>query len=978
MSVARNFENEQKMGIQVVSDPMQQEMVSLYQQYLLNAAAVSEEWRAIFDNLDEDAASLLEALSNREESEVSAKEQFELDHQTYALDHQTYALDQEKEVLNFEPQVTLPSDSLVELTSKQNALNAARAQMMIRDYRFEGHFKANLDPLGLCSRKDRADLDPLSYGFTEKDLAEEIPVDGELGLDKITVRGLIERLEKVYCDTIGAEFTHLQDAEERNWIQNHIEDLKARSAHSTEKKKEILMSLTWSAAFEKYLHVKYPGSKRFGLDGAETLIPALGQLLVTASKTGVEEVLFGMAHRGRLNVLANVIGKPCRAIFSEFRGEKVAPEDIESSGDVKYHLGYSTKRQILGQEIRLSLAANPSHLEAVNPVVTGKVHAKQAQKQDQDRSKVVNILMHGDAAMAGQGLVAETLSMSQVPGYTVGGTIHVVINNQIGFTTSPKFSRSSPYCSDVAKMIQAPVFHVNGNDPEAVIYVARLAMEFRQRFKKDVVIDLFCYRRFGHNEIDEPSFTQPLMYKKIVAQDNIRDLYAQKLISEGVVTREESEKYQEDYQHMLQKEMEASEKFTPQKADWLEGVWSGFEAATTKNRLAKTGVSFSVLKDVGKALIRYPKTFTIHPRLKRILDQKAKKLEAEKDIDWGTAEALAFGTLLTEGHAVRLSGQDCGRGTFSQRHSVFIDQQSEEKYVPLNNISADQKTFTVLDSPLSEASVLGFEYGYSLSDPNTLVLWEAQFGDFANGAQVITDQFISSGEAKWLRLSGLVMLLPHGDEGNGPEHSSARLERYLQLSAEGNWQVANCTTPANYFHILRRQMHRKIRKPLVLMTPKSLLRHRLAVSSLADMGPKTTFKPVIGEVDTKINTKDVRRVILCSGKIYYDLVAQRHANENKHVAIIRLEELYPFPQGELAKELEQYRHAQVVWCQEEPQNNGAWSFVSPQIERLLLDIGHASPRPVYVGREAAASPASGYFQQFEKVQKQIVCSALEV
>ncbi|MDH3242437.1 MAG: 2-oxoglutarate dehydrogenase E1 component, partial [Alphaproteobacteria bacterium] len=730
--------------------------------------------------------------------------------------------------------------------------------------------------------------------------------------------------------------------------------------------------------FEKFLHVKYPGTKRFGVDGAEAMITALEEIIHTASALGVEEIIFGMPHRGRLNVLANIMGKPYTAIFSEFQGTSANPEDVQGSGDVKYHLGTSGDREFEGRNMHLSLNANPSHLEAVDPVVVGKVRAKQAQRGDETRDKVMGILMHGDAAFAGQGLVAETFTFSDLRGYRSGGTVHLIVNNQIGFTTAPRFSRSSPYPSDLAKVVQAPIFHVNGDDPEAVAQVARIATEYRAKFNKDVVIDMFCYRRFGHNESDEPSFTQPLMYRKIADHPSAVEIYGKRLVDEGVLTREQVDAEIAAFRQELEEDFEASKTFKPNKADWLEGAWTGFEVASGDKRSGYTAVPLKTLRRVGAALTAIPEDFNLHPRIGRQLKAKAKMIESGQDIDWSTAEALAFGTLLKEGSPVRLSGQDSGRGTFSQRHSVLVDQDTEERYLPLANVDPDQAMFEVIDSPLSEMSVLGFEYGYSITDPNSLVLWEAQFGDFANGAQVIIDQFISSGESKWLRMSGLVMLLPHGYEGQGPEHSSARLERYLQICGEDNWQVVNCTTPANYFHVLRRQLRRAFRKPLVVMTPKSLLRHKLCVSKLEDMGPGTCFHRVIPEVDKMVADAKVRRVVLCTGKVYYDLLTERRERGIDDVAIVRLEQIYPFPVNSLTAELERYSNADVVWCQEEPWNMGAWTFVDRRIEDLLRGLNVSANRPGYAGRAEAAATATGLLSRHNREQAALIDEALTV
>ncbi|HEY1503883.1 MAG TPA: 2-oxoglutarate dehydrogenase E1 component, partial [Stellaceae bacterium] len=711
----------------------------------------------------------------------------------------------------------LPSDA------QQAALDSLRAMNLIRAYRVRGHLIADLDPLGLQRTTYHPDLDPTTYGFTEADYDRPIFVNNLLGFKTATLKEILPALQATYSDKIGIEYMHIQELEQRQWIQARIEVPRNHTEFTVLGKRAILQRLTDAEMFERFCDKRYTGTKRFGVDGGEALIPALEQVIKRGGQLGMKELVIGMPHRGRLNVLTNMMGKSFTAVFSEFQGNSANPEDVQGSGDVKYHLGTSSDRTFDGNPVHLSLQANPSHLEAVNPVVLGKVRAKQQQRNDTARDQVVGLLMHGDAAFAGQGLVAESLDLSDLKGYRTGGTIHVVVNNQIGFTTSPAYSRSGPYCTEVAKEIQAPIFHVNGDDAEAVVHVSRIATEFRHRFKKDVVIDIFCYRRHGHNEGDEPAFTQPLMYKAIAAHTSTREIYAKRLIGEGVVKQEDVDQMAAEFTAKLEIEYEASKSYKPNKADWLEGAWTGLQAASGDDRRGETAVPVELLKEVGAALSHVPEGFDLNRKLVRQLEAKKQAFETGEGVDWATAEALAFGTLCAEGTPVRLSGQDSGRGTFSQRHSVLIDQTNENRHVPLNHVRDGQAVFEVIDSPLSEGGVLGFEYGYSLADPHALVLWEAQFGDFANGAQVIIDQFIASGEAKWLRMSGVVLLLPHGYEGQGPEHSSARLERYLQLCGEDNWQVCNLTSSANYFHLLRRQVRRNFRKPLILMAPKSML-----------------------------------------------------------------------------------------------------------------------------------------------------------
>ncbi|HUI18426.1 MAG TPA: 2-oxoglutarate dehydrogenase E1 component [Alphaproteobacteria bacterium] len=855
--------------------------------------------------------------------------------------------------------------------------DALRAIMLIRAYRVRGHLLADLDPLGLEKREYHPELDYKSYGFTDDDLDRPIFINNVLGLESASLREIMQRVRETYCGTIGVEYMHIQDADQKLWIQERIEGHN-RTDFTSKGKRAILERLTVAEVFERFLDKKFTGTKRFGLDGAETLIPALEQIIKVGGKLGVEEIIIGMPHRGRLNVLANVMSKPFTAIFAEFEGNAATPEDVHGSGDVKYHLGTSSDREFDGTVVHLSLAANPSHLEAVNPVVLGKARAKQRLRGDVERAKVMGLLMHGDAAFAGQGIVAETFELSELYDYRIGGTIHFVVNNQIGFTTNPAYARTGPYCSDMGKVVQAPIFHVNGDDPEAVVHVARIATEFRQRFKRDVVVDMFCYRRHGHNEIDEPAFTQPRMYRKIAQQPTTRQIYAEKLIQEGELDAAEAQKMVAEFNARLEREFETAKGYRVNKADWLEGVWSGFDVARGEERRGETAVELERLREIGLKLCSAPQGFNLNRKLARLLEQKRKLIEAGEGIDWATAEALAFGALVVEGTPVRLSGQDSGRGTFSQRHAVWVDQESEKKYVPLANLAADQAAFRVIDSPLAEASVLGFEYGYSLADPRSLVLWEAQFGDFANGAQVMIDQFISSGESKWLRMSGLVLLLPHGYEGQGPEHSSARLERYLQLCGEDNLQVVNCSTPSQYFHVLRRQMRRNFRKPLIVMTPKSLLRHKGCVSRLADMGPGTSFHRVFYDWAPKLPDGELKRVVLCSGKIYYDLLEELEKRGRKEVYLLRLEQLYPFPERVLASELVRFKQAEFVWCQEEPRNMGAWSFVEPRLEQVLGSIAAARPRPRYAGRAESASTATGLHARHVQEQTKLIEEALSL
>jgi 2-oxoglutarate dehydrogenase E1 component len=860
-------------------------------------------------------------------------------------------------------------------------IDSIRALMVIRTYRVRGHLEAKLDPLGLQVPKPHPELDPKSYGFTEADMDRPIFIDFVLGRESATMREIVAILRDTYCGSVGVEFMHIQDADQKAWIQRRIEGATWRQQFKPAEKQAVLRQLTEAEGFEVFCQKRYVGTKRFGLEGGEATLPAVHAIIETVAGMGVNEVVIGMPHRGRLNTLVNVVKKPFVALFSEFGGESFKPDDVQGSGDVKYHLGTSADVDIAGHRVHLSLQPNPSHLEAVDPVVIGKVRARQDNEGDtRDRRSVMALEMHGDAAFAGQGLVYETLAMSQLIGYRTGGTIHIVVNNQIGFTTVPAHAYSGLYCTDVAKSIQAPILHVNGDDPEAVVFCARMAAEFRMRFATDFVLDIVCYRRHGHNETDEPAFTQPIMYRAIKAMKTTRTLYAEKLVREGTMTAEAAAAQWDEFQAKLEAAYQGAKSYKVNKADWLEGNWSGLKQADEEDEHEDhaTAVGTAILKEVGAALATAPADFDINPKIARQLEAKRAMIEGGEGIDWATGEALAFGTLLMEGNRVRLSGEDCQRGTFSQRHAVLVDQTNQNEYVPLNNIRDGQAKIEIYNSLLSEAGVLGFEYGYSLADPKTLVLWEAQFGDFANGAQVIIDQFIASGETKWLRMSGLTLLLPHGHEGQGPEHSSARLERYLQLCAERNMQVCNITTPANYFHALRRQVRRNFRKPLVVMTPKSLLRHKLAVSRLSEMAEDTGFLLVIPETDPIAAPGDVRRVVLCSGKVYYDLLAARRERKIADVAILRVEQLFPFPERTIGRLLAPYRNAEVVWCQEEPENNGAWTFVDRRIEKSLARIDIKAKRPTYAGRKPAASPATGQAKVHAAEQAALVDAALTV
>jgi 2-oxoglutarate dehydrogenase E1 component len=856
--------------------------------------------------------------------------------------------------------------------------DSIRAMLLIRTFRVRGHLAANLDPLGMASQEIPADLTPEYHGFAGDAQDKRVFVGGNLGLEWTTVRELIDILRANYCGTVGLEYMHISDLEERRFLQERMEGKDAAIEFSPEGKKAILGKVIEAEQYEKFLGRKYVGTKRFGLDGGEAMIPALESIIKYGGALGVREIVYGMSHRGRLNVLANVMGKPYRTIFHEFSGGSSNPDDVGGSGDVKYHLGTSTDREFDGIKVHMSLVPNPSHLEAVNPVVLGKVRANQTARDDLGKHELVlPVLLHGDAAFAGQGIVWECLGFSGVRGYNTGGCIHFIVNNQVGFTTSPQFGRSSPYPSDVAKGVQAPIFHVNGDDPEAVTFACKMAIEFRQKFHRDIVIDMWCYRRFGHNEGDEPSFTQPLMYKVIKGKPGVSEGYAARLQSEGVIDSAWATNHAAEFVARLEEEFIAGQNYKANEADWFGGRWTGLSKPAdpeTARRNVETGIPKKLLEGLGRTLTSIPESLNIHPTLKRVLDAKKAMFETGENFDWATGEALAFGSLLSEGFGVRLSGQDSGRGTFSHRHAVWVDQTNENRYIPLSTLPHGR--FEVHDSPLSEFGVLGFEYGFAGAEPKSLVMWEGQFGDFVNGAQTIIDQFVASGESKWLRANGLVMLLPHGYEGQGPEHSSARLERFLQLCAEDNIQVANCTTPANYFHLLRRQMQRSFRKPLIVMTPKSLLRHKMAVSSVKDFLDESHFMRILSDPWAPTD-KDIKRLVLCSGKVGYDLMEARNAEGDKNTAIIRIEQLYPFPGEPLVARLQRMTGLEeIVWAQEEPKNNGAWFFVEPYLEECLATAKIGPARARYAGRSASASTATGLAKRHQAEQAALVADAL--
>ncbi len=949
----------------------------LYAKWSADPNAVEPSWRAFFASLHDSAGDVARAAGDPSWTKAAAPAP--RPDWLSAIDGLWPAVEAKVGAKIAERAAAAPAAAVSTDAVRAATLDSLRAIMMIRAYRMRGHLKANLDPLGLATTPgDASELDPATYGFSEADFDRPIFLDFVLGLETATIREILEIVRRTYCGNVGVQYMHISDPKEKGWLQARIEGRDKEIVFTKEGKVAILKKLIETEGFEKFLHRRFPGTKRFGLDGGESLVPALEQIIKRGGALGVKDIIIGMPHRGRLNVLAAVMHKPYQVIFHEFQGGSSLPSDVEGSGDVKYHLGASSDREFDGNSVHMSLTANPSHLEIVNPVVIGKARAKQAftlrQNASAGRSHVLPLLMHGDAAFAGQGVVAECFALSGLRGYGVGGTMHFVVNNQIGFTTSPKNSRSSPYPSDGALMVEAPIFHANGDDPEAVVFAAKVAIEYRQQFGKDVVVDMFCYRRFGHNEGDDPTMTQPLMYAKIKDHPSVRDLYAERLIGEGVATRQEIDGWIAEFDAFLDKEFDAGKTYHADKADWLDGKWSGLKLPGSEES-GVTGVAKQKLLDLGHKLTSIPEKVSVHKTVDRVIAARREAIDAGEGLDWATAESLAFATLLDQGYPVRLSGQDSIRGTFTQRHSGIVDQKTEEVYFPLRNLGPGQAHFEVLNSALSEEAVLGFEYGFSLTDPNTLTVWEAQFGDFANGAQVVVDQFISSGERKWLRMSGLVMLLPHGYEGQGPEHSSARLERYLQSCAEDNMQVVNCSTPANYFHVLRRQMIREFRKPLVVMTPKSLLRHKRAVSLLSDLAEGTSFHRVmpdgaeagmdVGGVTLKADAK-ISRVILCSGKVYYDLVEQRAKTGRDDVYILRLEQFYPWPLKSLSNVLKRFPNAELIWCQEEPKNMGGWTFVDPWLELTLDRLTIKAKRARYVGRPASASTAAGLMARHMK------------
>ena len=955
--------------------------------YAKDPKSVPDNWRVFFEELGDSAD---DALQNAEGASWKRTNWQQPNDEDVAVFDGNWAV--VEPALKKKIEAQKPAASSAEVN--RAVQDSIKAIMMIRAYRIRGHLMADLDPLGIEDRGSLPELEPETYGFGREDMDRPIYIDFVLGLEYATVREMLDILRRTYCSTIGIQFMQIADPEEKGWLQQRIEGPDKGVAFTPEGKRAILSKLIEAEGFEKFLQKRYPGTKRFGLDGGEAAVPALEQIIKRGGALGVEEIVIGMPHRGRLNMLGAVMGKPYEKLFHEFQGGSTQGANEFGSGDVKYHLGASSDREFDGNRVHLTMNANPSHLEAVNPVVLGRVRSKQAIRHREsgaetnhnvERRNVLPLLLHGDAAFAGQGVVAEGFALSGLKGYRTGGTIHFIVNNQIGFTTSPMFSRSSPYPSDVALMVQTPIFHINGDDPEAVTYAAKVATEYRQKFGKDVVIDMFCYRRFGHNEGDDPTMTQPVMYAKIKSQRTTRAIYADRLIKEGLVTAEEVDREIKTFAEFLDSQFEDAKTLGAQKADWLDGEWKGLKLPDDDDRRGLTGVSRERLQRLGKKLTTIPNQVNAHKTVARVLKKRGETYASGTDIDWGGAEHLAFATLLDEGFPVRLSGQDSTRGTFAHRHSKLVDQKTGDRYTPLNDLREGQARYEVIDSLLSEEAVLGYEYGYSLADPNTLTMWEAQFGDFANGAQVFFDQFISSAERKWLRMSGLVCLLPHGYEGQGPEHSSARLERFLQMCAEDNMQVANLTTPANYFHALRRQIHREFRKPLIIMTPKSLLRHKLAVSTLEDLGPESSFHRILWddaetpgrEGEVKLTTdRNIRRVVVCSGKVYYDLFEAREAAGIDDVYLLRIEQFYPVPRKSLVFELKRFAGAELVWCQEEPRNMGGWSFIRDELEWCAGQAKHKNPRPKYVGRAPSAATATGLFSKHNEEKDAFIGAAL--
>ena len=922
----------------------------LYQKYSQNPTSVDASWAEFFSQNHDEVKAILADYNGPSWSKRSLKV---VGSQDYDISSNTPKELPKKDVKN-----------VAQIASKD--LNI-RLQNLISNYKRFGHSASNLDPLGLTAPQYVAEIDLKNNDIDDSDLEKEVNYGGQ----KVKLTQAIANLNYIYCNTIGCEFEYMRDQKQKDWLAREVENSAFEAVSKTEKHK-ILQEIIRTERFEQFLHKRFPGAKRFSIEGGESSICAVEKIIDASARSGVKKIIIGMAHRGRLNTLTGVMKKPYHRLLAEFQGTPGIPESVTKSGDVKYHMGFSSSREIDGNKIDLSLAFNPSHLEAVNTVVAGRIRATQDLMQDASRTQALALLIHGDAAFAGQGSVAESLLMNGTAGYDTGGVIHIIINNQIGFTANPTDSRSTQYASDLAKSIDAPIFHVNGDDVEAVVKISGIISKYRQTFKKDIVLDVVCYRKYGHNEGDEPLYTQPIMYNKIKDQTSIEKIYSQKLLNENAISQAEYEKLVSDFEVLLNDEFNKAATYKALEADWLKGDWKHIKDGD--NSIPKTAISEKILKEVNAKITTIPQNFNANPKIIRQVEARKQVVEDGKEIDWGTAESLAFASLINEGHAVRITGQDAGRGTFSHRHSILHDAKTAQRHNIYNSIS-NKAHFEVHDSVLSEYGVMGFEYGYSLSAPDILTIWEAQFGDFANGAQIIFDQFVASSEVKWLRKSGLVMLLPHGFEGQGPEHSSARLERHLQACADNNLRVVNITTPANFFHALRRQIHNKDRKPLVVMSPKSLLRHKMAVSKLSEFTGEN-FKTLIPETHKLSADDKIRRVVLCSGKVYYDLIEAREASKINDVAIIRLEQLYPFPAQELTIELKKYKNAEIIWCQEEPKNMGAWKFVDDLIEEVLIENKYKNSRAKYVGRIASASPATGYGSYHSREQKKLIEEAL--
>jgi len=918
---------------------------AMYETFLSSPDAVSDQWRRYFSGLSEGA---------EEVAHGPIREQL---------------LAQARRPANGRGAAVATQGGAAVSAEKQAAVSR-----MIQVYSLRGHQIADLDPLGLLKRHVPGVLKLDFLGLTDADMDQEFFTGGLAGSGdkRMKLRDILALLKKIYCGKIGAEFAHISRSRERLWLRKRFERGMVSSNLDNKRRLWLLEQLTAAEGIERYLHTRFVGQKRFSLEGGESLIPMLADLIQEGGVAGIKELVIGMAHRGRINVLVNVLGKSPESLFEEFEGN-VDPEEMRGSGDVKYHKGFSADMRTEGGDLHIALAFNPSHLEIVNPVVEGSVRARQQRRGDADRDEVLPVLIHGDAAFSGQGVVTETFQMSQTNGFRTGGTVHIVVNNQIGFTTSrPSDARSTTYCSDVAKMIEAPVFHVNGDDPEAVLFVTHLALEYRQKFKKDVVIDLFCYRRHGHNEADEPSATQPVMYSRIREHKTTRALYAEQLVADGVIDAAEVSALQESYRDRVDRGEPVPEQALGMIGNEYTVDWTPYMDASWDDEVDTT-LSEDAIETLSGKITDVPSDLILHGRVQRIIDERKRMAAGEINMDWGFAETMAYAGLLQDGFACRIVGQDSGRGTFFHRHAVLHGQSNREEYVPLRTVGDDPAAFRVIDSLLSEEAVMGFEYGFATTDPETLVIWEGQFGDFANGAQVVIDQFISSGEAKWGRLCGLVLFLPHGYEGQGPEHSSARLERFLQLCAEHNMQVCVPSTPAQMFHMIRRQMLRQFRKPLIVMTPKSLLRHKMSVSPLESLR-EGRFELIIPEV-TDLTDADVNRVVFCSGKVYYDLREARDAEKLSHVALVRIEQLYPFPIDEYAATLSRYPNAKdIVWCQEEPQNQGAWYQIRHRLQEALGD----DQTLYYAGRAGAAAPASGLFKVHMQQQQALVQAALDV